>query len=103
MTRLDEKKARVAAQKLALATAQEDLEDTNAAAAEVKNFAANLAESCDTKTKQWDARQQSRAAEVQAISETIKILNADDSLDLFKKTLSPPSPPSFVQTKMMVR
>ena len=99
-TRRDEKKARVAEQKLALATAQEDLEDTNAAFSEDKDFAANLAESCDTKTKQWDARQQSRLAEVQAISETIKILNADDSLDLFKKTLSPPS---FVQMRTMVR
>ena len=38
-------KARVAEQKLALATAQEDLEDTNAAFSEDKDFAANLAES----------------------------------------------------------
>jgi predicted nucleic acid-binding Zn-ribbon protein len=104
VSRRDEKKARVAEQKLALATAEEDLEDTTAASAEDKEFAANLAESCDTKTKQWDARQQSRAAEVQAISEAIKILNDDDSLDLFKKTLSKESPPpAFVQTKMRVR
>jgi hypothetical protein len=47
-----------------------------------------LASQCATKKKEWEARSSTRAEEVAAISEAIKILNDDDALDLFKKTLS---------------
>merc|ERR1719161_772061 len=40
------------------------------------------------KKKEWAERQSMRAEEVAAIGEAIKILNDDDALDLFKKTLS---------------
>merc|ERR1719281_2231536 len=53
-------------------------------------FIANLASMCATKKKEWSERSKMRSEEVAAISEAIKILNDDDALDLFKKTLSLP-------------
>merc|ERR1719428_546798 len=59
-----------------------------------------LKKSCKTKAAEYDERMAMRAQEAVAISETIKILNDDDSLDLFKKTL--PSP-SLLQTTTSTR
>ena len=53
-----------------------------------------LKKSCSTKATEYEERKKYRAMELVAIAETIKILNDDDALDLFKKTL--PSP-SFMQ------
>merc|ERR1719316_1080260 len=102
MAQRDDKKARVADQKLSLATAQEDLEDTKLGLAKDQEFTADLQKSCKSKTTQWEERQKTRNEEVVAISETIKLLNADDARDLFKSTLPSPEtpPPSFVQTAM---
>merc|ERR1719238_292742 len=60
-----------------------------------RNFLANMDETCETKRKEWGEITKARGEELVAIGETIKILNSDDALELFKKTL--PSP-SFVQT-----
>merc|ERR1719321_1440411 len=50
-----------------------------------------LKKSCATKATEYDERVKARSMELVAISETIKILNDDDALDLFKKTLPSPS------------
>mmetsp|Transcript_58313 Transcript_58313/g.136336 ORF Transcript_58313/g.136336 Transcript_58313/m.136336 type:complete len:728 (+) Transcript_58313:67-2250(+) len=71
-----------------------DLEDTKEALEEDKKFLADMAANCGTKEKEWEEIEKLRAEEKLAIAETIKILNDDDALELFKKTL--PSP-SFVQ------
>jgi len=78
---------------------KEDLSDTQAALLEDKKLAAELEKSCGTKEAEWDERQKTRSEEVLAIAETIKILNDDEALDLFKKTLPSPEvqPVSFVQ------
>jgi len=55
-----------------------------------------LDENCATKKKEWDAIQANRAEELVALADTIKVLNDDDALDLFKKTL--PSA-SFMQVQ----
>jgi len=49
----------------------------------------NLKSECATKTREQAEREQMRSKEMLAIHDTISILNADDSLDLFKQTLSP--------------
>jgi len=67
------------------------LTDEQAALVEDQKFAADLEKNCADKAKEWDERQKTRAEEVVAIQETIKILNDDDALDLFKKTLPSPS------------
>jgi len=71
-----------------------DLEDTKEELGADEVFLMELKKSCKTKAGEYDARKAARAQELVAISETIKILNDDDALDLFKKTL--PSP-SFMQ------
>merc|ERR1719316_234130 len=65
----------------------EDLDDTKKALEEDKQFAANLDSMCATKQKEWAARQEMRGQEKLALADTIKILNDDDALELFKKTL----------------
>merc|ERR1712084_186995 len=75
---------------------KEDLADTQATLAEDKNFLANLERSCATKTSEWEARSKTRAEELVALADTIKVLNDDDALDLFKKTL-PSASSSFLQ------
>jgi len=75
---------------------KDDLSDTEAALAQDQKFMADLDKSCSTKTVEWDERSKTRAEELVSLSETIKILNDDDALDLFKKTL-PGASASFVQ------
>jgi chromosome segregation ATPase len=55
---------------------------------------------CATKQKEWAARQEMRGQEKLALADTIKILNDDDALELFKKTL-PGS--SLLQVKISSR
>merc|ERR1719499_2978202 len=76
---------------------QNDLEDTQQALAEDKQFLADLKTNCDTKAADWEERVKTRAEELAALSETIKVLNDDDALELFKKTLPSTSSSSFVQ------
>merc|ERR1719330_1829882 len=75
---------------------KEDLDDTQAALAQDKTFLAELEKSCSTKTAEWEERSKTRAEELVALADTIKILNDDDALELFKKTL-PGASASFVQ------
>merc|ERR1719181_623528 len=67
---------------------EDDLEDTQADLAETKKFLGDLGVQCATKKAEWGERQKLRAQEVAAVGEAIKILNDDDALDLFKKTMS---------------
>merc|ERR1719478_194960 len=66
------------------------LTDAEQALIEDKKFLADLEKNCGTKTKEWEERVKARAQELVAVADTIKILNDDDALELFKKTL--PSP-----------
>jgi len=66
---------------------KEDVQDTTASLAEDKNFLGNLKKSCATKTAEWEERSKTRAEELVALGDTIKVLNDDDALELFKKTL----------------
>merc|ERR1739844_666118 len=58
--------------------------------AQDKTFLAELEKSCATKTAEWEERSKTRAAELVALADTIKVLNDDDALELFKKTLPGP-------------
>merc|ERR1712087_767895 len=82
---------------VSIATMKNDLGDTQASLAADKKFLAELKKSCATKTSEWEERSKTRAEELVALADTIKVLNDDDALDLFKKTLSSPS---FVQVQV---
>jgi len=66
---------------------KEDLSDTQKALLEDKQFLAQLDKGCTTKAAEWEERSKTRAAETVALADTIKVLNDDDALELFKKTL----------------
>jgi len=70
---------------------KEDVQDTTTALAEDTHFLSNLKKSCGTKTAEWQERSKTRAEEMVALADTIKVLNDDDALELFKKTLPSPS------------
>merc|ERR1712238_412830 len=70
---------------------KEELDDTTKALRADRQFLGNLGTSCDTKKAEWEARSSTRSEELAALAETIRLLNDDDALDLFKKTLPSPS------------
>merc|ERR1719293_368454 len=72
---------------VAIVTMNQDLAVTQETLAEDKAFLADLSKSCATKTSEWEARSKTRAEELLALADTIKVLNDDDALELFKKTL----------------
>merc|ERR1719492_467896 len=84
---LETKIERVARIGLEIVEMKEDLDDTSKALIEDKKFLAELEKDCGTKEEEWNERCKIRAEELLAIGDTIKILNDDDALDLFKKTL----------------
>mmetsp|Transcript_98774 Transcript_98774/g.265343 ORF Transcript_98774/g.265343 Transcript_98774/m.265343 type:complete len:594 (-) Transcript_98774:717-2498(-) len=77
---------------------KEDLSDTQAALLADQEFYKELETGCDSKQKEWDVRSKTRADEQVALADTIKVLNDDDALDLFKQTMPSASSASFLQT-----
>merc|ERR1719199_1952077 len=72
-----------------------DLGDTEEALIEDKAFLKDLDKNCATKKAEWEEIVNTRAEELLALADTIKVLNDDDALELFKKTL-PGASASFV-------
>merc|ERR550514_2157896 len=79
-------------------TMKGDLSDTANAMIEDKKFLADLDKTCKTKQAEWDERCKVRNEELLALADTIKMLNDDDALELFKKTL--PGAAVLLQTKV---
>jgi peptidoglycan hydrolase CwlO-like protein len=88
---IESKTSRIGELGVELVTLKEDLDDTTKSLIEDKAFLKDMEKSCKTKEDEWAARQKLRAEELVAIADTIKILNDDDALELFKKTLPTPS------------
>merc|ERR1719287_70608 len=68
-----------------------ELEDTKDSLGADERFLMELKKNCATKSDEYEARKTARSEELVAVAETIKVLNDDDALDLFKKTLPSPS------------
>jgi len=81
-----------------IAQMKNDLGDTEEALAADKEFLSNLEKNCETKEKEWQLVVKTRAEELAALADTIKVLNDDDALELFKKTL--PSASSLIQIQV---
>lgn len=97
---IEQKSTRVGELGVEIVTMKNDLTDSEQALIEDKKFLADLDGNCALKTKDWDERTKTRAEELVALSETIKVLNDDDALDMFKKTLpSSSAAASLVQVK----
>merc|ERR1719360_191619 len=82
-----------------IAGMKNDLGDTAQSLEEDKKFISELEENCKKKEKEWAGIQKLRQEELVALTDTIKILNDDDALELFKKTL-PSSASSFMQIQV---
>jgi len=72
-------------------TMKGDLSDTAQDMLEDKKFLEDMDEQCASKKKEWDIRCKTRTEELLALADTVKILNDDDALELFKKTLPAPA------------
>merc|ERR550514_919195 len=92
---IEEKLGRVGEVAVQIVELKNDLEETAEQLEEDTKFLADLEKTCEMKKKEWAIRCKTRAEEILAIQETIKILNDDDALELFKKTL--PSAASLLQ------
>jgi len=77
---------------------KEDLSDAEESLVEDKKYLAELEKGCATKEKEWAERCKMRQEEILALADTIKILNDDDALELFKKTL--PGASSLLQLQV---
>merc|ERR1711933_394085 len=64
-----------------------DLKDTEKALIEDTKFLADLKKNCGTKEAEWEETKKIRSEEILALADTIKLLNSDDALELFKKAL----------------
>lgn len=96
-TAVEEKSVRQGDLSVSIATKKNALEDAEEAAAADDKFLADLKENCGKKSAEWDEIVKMRSEEQIAIAETIKILEDDDALELFKKALPSPTQSSFVQ------
>merc|ERR1712194_472689 len=95
---IEAKTARVGELGVEIATMENDAGETADALGEDKKFAKDLDKNCAEKTGIHEEEKKVRAQEVVALADTIKILNDDDALDMFKKTL-PSAGSSFLQVQ----
>jgi len=79
-----------------LAHAKEDIEDTKASLTADEQFLMDLKEKCQMTDQEWEARQKTRAAEMEAVSKALAILSGDDAHDTFTRTFNP----AFLQTRL---
>jgi len=92
---IEEKLTRIGDLGVAIQQMKNDLGDTGESLVEDKKFLADLDKNCDEKQKLYEENVKYRTQELAALADTIKILNDDDALELFKKAL--PGASSFVQ------
>mmetsp|Transcript_16815 Transcript_16815/g.39435 ORF Transcript_16815/g.39435 Transcript_16815/m.39435 type:complete len:718 (-) Transcript_16815:126-2279(-) len=96
---IEEKLLRVGNIGVENAEMENDLADTKESLAGDIKFLTELKKGCETKAKEWEEVERLRASELVALADTIKVLNDDDALELFKKTL-PSASASFVQVEV---
>jgi len=94
---IERKLERISSLGISIAQMKNELGDSEEALIEDKAFLADLDKNCEAKKGEWDERQKTRAEELLALADTIKVLNDDDALELFKKTL--PSGASLMQVQ----
>merc|ERR1719191_226681 len=98
---IEEKTKRTGEVAVEIVNLKEDLEDTQEDLAKDSKFLADLEKNCVIKAKEWEEIKKMRSEELIAIQDTIKILNDDDALELFKKAV--PSASSLLQVEVSTR
>merc|ERR1719181_244790 len=95
---IESKTGRIGSLGIKIAEMENDLEDTSEGLADDKKFFADLDKNCELKKQEWATHKEMEAKELVALADTIKVLNDDDALELFKKTL-PGASSSFMQVE----
>merc|ERR1719456_2188533 len=93
---IEDKTERTGKAAVDIVNAKNDLADAQEALADDTEFVAELKKSCKDQSELYEIVKKTRAEELAAIGATVKILNDDDALELFKKTLPGPGE-SFLQ------
>jgi len=96
---IETKTVRVGELAVEIVQMKQDLSDTQQALMEDQKFLKDMDKNCATKTKEFEENMKLRGQELVALADTIKILNDDDALELFKKTLPSAGSSSFVQVQ----
>jgi len=100
---IETKTVRVGELAVEIVQMKQDLSDTQRALLEDQKFLKDMDVNCATKTSEFDANMKIRGEELVALADTIKVLNDDDALELFKKTLPSAGSSSFVQVAVRDR
>jgi len=95
---IEEKMVRLGNVQVEIVEMKEDLDDTGKGLLEDKKFLADLEKNCALKTAEHEENVKMRSQELLALADTVKVLNDDDALELFKKTL--PGASSFMQLQV---
>jgi len=95
---IEKKTARVGELDLSIVRMKQELTESEAALIENQKFLKDLDSDCKSKTGEMELRVKTRSEELVAIHDTIKILNDDDALEMFKKTL-PSASSSLIQSQ----
>jgi archaellum component FlaC len=98
---IESKMGRVGELGVKIAQMKNDLEDTKEDLGESQAFLADLDTNCKKKKAEWAEYKQMQGQEMLALADTIKVLNDDDALELFKKTL--PGSASLLQVRASER
>jgi len=88
---VEAKTAKTGALGMSIVQMKGDASDAEKSLLEDQKLLSELESGCSTKDKEYEERVKTRHEELAALAETIKILNDDDALELFKKTLPAPS------------
>jgi uncharacterized protein YoxC len=88
---IEEKTARAGDLAVKVVEEENDLKETRETKVADEQFLQGLIEDCAKTEKDQEEANKARATELVAIADTIKLLNSDEALELFKKTLPSPS------------
>jgi len=80
-----------------LAMDKQNLEDTKAGLTEDEQFLLMLKEKCQGSDQEYEERQKTRTAEIEACTKALAFLTSDEARDLFSKTFNP----AFVQKRSL--
>jgi hypothetical protein len=80
---IESKTARSGQLAVSIVQAKQAAKDATRELGDAQRFAAELSVACKEKTDDWNERSKTRADELVAISEAMKILNGDDALEVF--------------------
>jgi len=95
---IEDKLVRVGDLGIEIQQMKNDAGDTAEGLVDDKKFLEDLDKNCAAKQKLFDENVAYRSQELEALADTIKMLNDDDALELFKKTL--PGASSFMELKV---